>query len=63
MSVEQKVIEIYEDAGYAPEEITKSLLGIVGAAIIYAKKDTAQYIADNFEVDIKVFDKGVKHDG
>ena len=59
MSVEQKVMDLYRESGYTFHQRLESLASLTAAVMIATEKDTAEYIADNFEVDIKVYGKGV----
>lgn len=54
MSVEEEIIALYKCAGYKPGDVIKELSGLLGAAILSYKEDTAEYSNDKFKVSIKV---------
>ena len=52
--VDGQIIKVYMDAGYKPQQVIKSLAGILGAACLTATVSSAKYSSDNFSVKIEV---------
>lgn len=55
--MDKEIIELYKNAGYKPEQMITSLIGLVGASLLSYKQDTADYSNDAFDVSVKVYDK------
>lgn len=55
--MEEEIIAMYRTQGYKPKEMINELIGLLGAAMLSYKQDTAEYSNDKFDVNIQVIDK------
>lgn len=55
--IEEDVINMYKTTGYSPDDVIKSLLQVLGCAILANGKGDAHYISDKLEVKVVVTEK------
>lgn len=53
----EKIILMYETAGYTPEKVIRDLATLLGAAILSNDENYLHYTSDMMNVDVTVVDK------